>query len=233
MSHLQREPTLTASLTVCMLLASALSAGGQERAPIWKRGAAVEKNGNIWFTEADGNRLQLTDSGIDGSPVVSLDGQKIAFVRKTQGQLVDAGFGGVEANEIWIMDVKQGQSRMLVRGAKDFAGKGPLALLHDPHFSPEGDRLYFSGNQGTTGAVYAADLRTGAPKFISPGNSIVDVIPMGTFRAYLIVLKHKYLPEGGSYDWFWLVKPDGTEVAPLGDWRLAGAFSGLWQSLSH
>jgi hypothetical protein len=56
---------------------------------------------------------------------------------------------------------------------------------------------------------------------------------MGKFRGCLIVLKHKYFPEGGSYDWFWLLKPDGEEIAPLGDWRLAGAFSSLWQALPH
>jgi hypothetical protein len=226
-----KRVNLAACSAICVLLLCVSAPCAQEPAPVWERGTAVEKDGNIWFTDAGGIRVQMTDSGLDSSPVVSLDEQKIAFVRHTPGTLVDAGFGGVEANEIWLVDVKQRQARMLVRGAKEFAGTGPLASLRDPHFSPEGDRVFFSGTQGTTGGVYATDLATGASKFISPGNRIVDVIPIGKFRGYLIVIKHKYLgpPEGGSYDWFWIEKPDGAEVAPLGDERLAQRFCG-WSS---
>lgn len=213
-SSRMRHVNLAACLIIIsVLLLRASTAPAQESAPVWERGTAVEKDGNIWFTDAGGSRIQMSDSGLDTSPVVSLDEQKIAFVRHTPGRLVDAGFGGVEANEIWLVDVKQRQARMLVRGAKKFAGTGALASLRNPHFSPEGDRVYFSGTQGTTGGVYATDIRTGASKFISPGNGIVDVIPMGKFRGYLIVMKHKYFPQGGSYDWFWLEKPNGAEVA--------------------
>ncbi len=218
---------------ISVLLLCVSTTRAQEPVPVWERGTAVEKDGNIWFTDAGGNRVQMTDSGLDSSPVVSLDGQKIVFVRHTPGRLVDAGSGGVDANEIWLVDVTQRQARMLVRGAEKFAGTGALASLRDPHFSPEGDRVYFSGTQGTTGGVYATNLRTGASKFISPGNGIVDVIPMGKFRGYLIVMKHKYFSEGGSYDWFWLQKPDGAEIAPLGDWRLAQRFCGSSNTASQ
>lgn len=33
----------------------------------------------------------------------------------------------------------------------------------------------------------------------------------------LVVQKHKYFFGGGSYDWYWLVGPDGENPKPLGE----------------
>ena len=29
--------------------------------------------------------------------------------------------------------------------------------------------------------------------------------------------QHRYFIGGGSYDWYWLLKPDGKEVGPVGE----------------
>ena len=95
---------------------------------------ASDDAGNIRVADAAGHTIQLTDSGLDCCPVTSPDGQQIAFVRKTIGKLVDAGFGAAEANEIWIVDLKDRHPRMLVRG-----GAGLGAGIGSPQFSPDGN----------------------------------------------------------------------------------------------
>jgi hypothetical protein len=32
-----------------------------------------------------------------------------------------------------------------------------------------------------------------------------------------MVQQHHYFVGGGSYDWYWLITPDGREVGPLGE----------------
>ena len=31
------------------------------------------------------------------------------------------------------------------------------------------------------------------------------------------MLQHRYFLGGGSYDWYWLLRPDGKEVGPVGE----------------
>ena len=54
-------------------------------------------------------------------------------------------------------------------------------------------------------------------RFLTDGNSleVLQKSEDGGYDGYLIVKKHKYFFEGGSYDWYWLLTPDGEEVGPL------------------
>jgi hypothetical protein len=37
-------------------------------------------------------------------------------------------------------------------------------------------------------------------------------------KGYFIVNEHRYfVPPGGTYDWYWLVTPDGKDNGPLGE----------------
>ena len=178
---------------------------------------ASAEHGNIWLTHAAGHKHQITDTGLDCCPAVSPDGQRIVFVRKTQGMKVEVGWGSAEANEIWTVDVTGQQPRRLARGADHFHENAPLAELGSPQFSPDGKRVYFWGAAAAvSGNVYAIELDTGALRFISGGHN-VEVIQRGPYRGCLIVQKHKYFVGGGSYDWFWLLKRNGEEEGPLGD----------------
>ena len=46
--------------------------------------------------------------------------------------------------------------------------------------------------------------------------SMFKVIRDGRYRGNLVMLKHKYFLCGGSWDWLYVVTPNGVEVGPIG-----------------
>ena len=66
------------------------------------------------------------------------------------------------------------------------------------------------------GAVHVLDLSTKKEQFVCAGNSL-EVIRSGEHKDCLLVQQHRYFIGGGSYDWFWLLRPDGKEVGPVGE----------------
>ncbi len=68
----------------------------------------------------------------------------------------------------------------------------------------------------TSAAIHKYDLTTETEKFISAGNSLF-LIPDGKYKDYLIVEKHKYYSNGGSYDYLWLVNNEGKEIREIGE----------------
>ena len=92
----------------------------------------------------------------------------------------------------------------------------PLTELCCPQFSADGERIYFlSAEWATSHALCVLDLSTRRAQFICDAIQF-EVVPDGEYRGDLIVLKHKYFVDSGSYDWYWLVTPDGKEVGPIG-----------------
>jgi hypothetical protein len=43
------------------------------------------------------------------------------------------------------------------------------------------------------------------------------VVRSGEYRDCLLVARHRYFIGGGTYNWFWLLRPDGKEVGPVGE----------------
>jgi hypothetical protein len=155
-----------------------------------------------------------------------IDNKVVAFVRKTAGRMVQTGLGDEEANEIWMIGTTGEPARMLFQGGQVSRNSPvsvtpmysvPIATLRHPQFSPDGKRIYFWGSQAAvSGAVGVVDLATGEVKNVT-GAGNFEVIYSGPFRGCLIVSQHRYFLGGGSYDWFWVVKADGTDVGPLGE----------------
>lgn len=174
-------------------------------------------NGNIEYLDHSGVRLQLTRKGIDSDAVLSPDGNTIAFVRSTPIS------GKVEEGEPLVTTElrtisKSGQQESVIlqeRVSND--PKTNLQLLHSPRFSPDGNSIYImSMAWATSSAIHKVDLATRQPVFITDGNSL-DIVPVGTDKGKLIVQKHKYFAAGGTYDFYWLLTPDGKELNPVGD----------------
>ena len=66
----------------------------------------------------------------------------------------------------------------------------------------------------TSGAVHSIDLQSGKKRFVCPGNSL-EIIPEGEYKGNLMVGQHRYFIAGGSYDWLWLIQPDGQTVGAI------------------
>lgn len=178
--------------------------------------SVVEEKGNIIYTSPDGARKQLTDSGHDFAPALSLDGKLVAFVRGTPDKIVSTGAGDVEATELWLVGSDGRKPAMLVRGHEAKDVKQVVAGIAGAQFSPDGHRLYFVCAAADSGAVHVFDLGTRKERFFSEGTGF-EVVPNGDYQGSLLIQKHKPFIGGGAYDWFWLVRPDGKEEGPVGE----------------
>ena len=183
------------------------------------RGQTVAaQNGVVVFTASTGSTRPLTTGGRDSEPNLSPDGRTVVFVRSNpSAKPLDSGAGEADANELWTVGADGKNATLLVRSAAHPEPKFLLAGLSAPQFSPDGKRVYFmSAAWATSGAVHAVEVATRKVMFICAGNDL-EVIRTGEYRGHLIVQQHKYFLGGGSYDWYWLVRPDGKEVNPIGE----------------
>ena len=92
-----------------------------------------------------------------------------------------------------------------------------LANFAKPQFSTSVRYVFFlSDGWATSGAVHVVDTTNGKEHFVCPGLDL-EVVAAGEYRDCLLVRQHRYFIGGGSYDWFWLLRPDGKEVGPVGE----------------
>ena len=189
--------------------------------------ASVEsKDGRIVYKDAEGRAIELTDSGHDVNPVLSTDGRQVAFVRTYRSPDWDA-FGFTNCS-LWVVDITGENLRCLCKGQD-----GDAAIDGDPQggreniltdldlepliFSLDGQELFFhSGPSPLNSTIIAVKLDSGERRYVTYG-SLLGIIPRGEYANHLLVSQHRYFLAGGSYDWIWLIAPDGTEVGPVTD----------------
>ena len=175
------------------------------------------RGGNI-FISANGAEKQLTTSGRDSSPLLAPDGKWIAFIRAIDGAPITSG--NVEDGkpaELWQIRIDGKEPTRLARTRAAERPENIIAAFDNLQFSADGRLVYFVSPAWTTsGAVHVVDTTNGKERFLLPGNDL-EVIHAGEYRDHLLVSQHRYFLGGGSYDWYWLFRPDGKEVGPVGE----------------
>jgi hypothetical protein len=175
------------------------------------------KEGNIQFTDKSGQTTALTSSGRDSEPVLAPDGKWVAFVRKVDGKKIATGSEEVDPTELWQVRVDGKEATLLLKCRDTGKPETGIAAFWSLQFSTNGKLVYFvTPAWAVTGAVYVVDTTNRKARYLFPGND-VKVVPPGEFKDCLLVLQHRYFIGGGSFDWYWLMRPDGKEIGPVGE----------------
>ena len=127
-----------------IVITLALVASGV-RAQTENRNIYTYRNGDIWrFNLADNTATQLTEWGYNGGPILSPDGQTVAYVSATEDFVaqVNAGAatqtGGTPPTNIGVMDVASESFRLIT----DQTGASAAGILRSlPSWSPDGRQL--------------------------------------------------------------------------------------------
>ncbi len=175
------------------------------------------QNGNICLSGSTAEAKPLTSSGHDSQPVLSPDGKWIVFVRTVPGKNISTGSGDSPVTELWQIRADGKNATALVRAKESDKIESILANFAKPQFSSNGRYVFFlSDAWATSGAVHVVDTTNGKEHFVCPGLDL-EVVGAGEYRDCLLVQQHRYFIGGGTYNWFWLLRPDGKEVGPVGE----------------
>ena len=177
------------------------------------------QNGNICFTGPSGEPKPLTTSGTDAQPVLSPDGRWIVFVRTIPGKTIPTGVGDSPATELWQIGANGRNATLLVRSSPADKTELILANFSKSQFSSDGRSVYFvSDAWATSGAVHVVDTTNRKEHFVCAGSDL-EIVRAGEYKDCLLVQQHRYFIGGGSYDWYWLFRPTGKEIGPVGEDR--------------
>jgi len=108
--------------------------------------AVFAKDGNVFLRAKDGKTNQVTSSGLDSDPSLSVDKRLVVFVRRTPTSPIFTGLGPLDTNELWTAETNAGGKahRVLAGRAIDVkSDELQLAGLSSPKFSPDARRVYF------------------------------------------------------------------------------------------
>src|SRR4051812_1683156 len=175
------------------------------------------KDGNVQFTDKSGQTNALTSSGRDSNPVLAPDGKWVAFVRKVDGKKIATGSDEVDPTELWQVRTDGKEPSLLLKCRDAEKPESIIGAFEDLQFSSNGKLLYFvTPAWATSGAVHVVDTTNRKERYLLPGNNL-KVVRAGEYKDHLLAQQHRYFVGGGSYDWYWLFRPDGKEVGPVGE----------------
>lgn len=185
--------------------------------PIFARAQIVSvQNGDVFIAAQNGSPTQVTKSGRDSDPALSPDGQRIVFARATPERKVSTGSGD-ETSELWLVQADGTKPLRILEPRAAENMEQVLAKISRPQFSADGRRIFFETTAyATSQAVHMLDLTTRKEHFVCAGDDL-EVLRSGKYRDHLLVQQHRYFIGGGSYDWYWLLRPNGKEVGPVGE----------------
>ncbi|OGT45383.1 MAG: hypothetical protein A3E83_00120 [Gammaproteobacteria bacterium RIFCSPHIGHO2_12_FULL_41_20] len=180
------------------------------------------KSGNIYYSQSRNHVIQITHSGKDSSPILSSNKKMIAFIRIGNQVIPKRCDANTKTeteygNQVWIYDIRTKKERLLVKN--NFQCNQAEKQIIDPSdllFSPDNKILYFITSAWvTSGALHAININGTKEHYITSANSF-EVVTKGEDKGYLIVYQHRYFIGGGTYDWYWLISPNGKAEWPIG-----------------
>ena len=188
------------------------------------------KSGSILFHPLHAKPYFVTHTGHDHDPTLSSDGKWIAFVRdipsKKDTLSPSSAMVSEVANELWVITTEGKNARRLVTYGKNQAYS--ISMIHHPQFFPNNQDIAFEAALAVVeGGIYRVNRITHQLHLITTGNSL-EVVPVGKYKNHLIVQRHKYFLAGGSYDWYWLISPQGKEMDPIGEEDNVAMFKELY-----
>jgi hypothetical protein len=177
------------------------------------------KSGSILFHPSKAKAYFVTHTGHDHDPALSPDEKWVTFVRDipTKKDTLSPSSAVVSevANELWVIGTDGKNPQRLVTYGKNQSYS--VSMIHHPQFFPNNQDIAFEAALAVVeGGIYRVNRVTHQLHLITRGNSL-EVIPVGKYKNYLIVQRHKYFLAGGSYDWYWLINPQGKEIDPIGE----------------
>lgn len=163
----------------------------------------------------------VTHSGRDSEPVLAPDGKRLVFTRTVGKPLNSCSASGAETDnvELWTANADGSGARKLLGIKLDNDMHKTLCGYQGMQFSSDGNLLYFETPAwATSGAIHVYDFRAGKEHFVVDGDEVMVLAKCAEpdYRDKLIVTQHKYFVFGGSYDWPWLISPDGKNLGLIG-----------------
>ncbi|MBI5818304.1 MAG: PD40 domain-containing protein [Verrucomicrobia bacterium] len=197
-------------IPLLFLTIAASFAVAAEKNPVFAKG------GNIFYTNGK-QTIQLTRSKKDDSPVLSPDGKIVAFTRKTARESFAPCEGEPgRTQQLWLVNVDGKHEKMLVRDRRG-EPQNQIDQITGIEFSLDGRKIYFNTDGWImSGALHCVNIDGSREHFVIDAD-YSEVIEKGEYKGNLIVSRHKYFFYGPSYDWFYIVTPQGKEIGPLAD----------------
>lgn len=155
----------------------------------------------------------LIDKNIDDY-FINETGEKMIYIQvNPNNDPIEEGYSPL--TNIVEYDLNNRTERILLKGCNEQLNSGISCSYSKPILSNDNRTLYYERAQWATSyGVYKLDLNTFQDKFITDGNNF-QVIKDGEYKNYLVVDKHKYFIDAGSYDQDVLVSPDGKEISAV------------------
>lgn len=189
-----------------------------------------EHKGDILITDSQGHTEQITSSGRDYDPQLSIDQKFVVFARKAEGSFEsDIAPVGNTVSQLWMADRREGgKSRLLLGDAISIKGR-KFHEFSSPHMSPDNKAIYFLiAYKASTPAIVRFEIATGSVDFIAEALNF-ELVPSGEYGGYLIVQQRRPLAGAGYYEWYWLLDPQGADQGLIGlEYKSVKTFLELW-----